>query len=91
MKTSAWESLLNKVADLKARSFIKKRLQHKCFRVNFRKFFKTPFFTEHFWWLLLKRVCEGTRLVKLLQFCHFTIFEINHSWFRKMPIKKNNE
>ena len=31
------ESLFNKVAGLKAYNFIKKRFQHKCFPVNFRK------------------------------------------------------
>ena len=25
-----------------------------CFPVNFVKFLRTPFFTEHLWWLLLK-------------------------------------
>ena len=90
-KTSVLESLFKKTGGLKAWRFIKKRLQHKCFPVNFHKFLKTPFFTEHLRWLLLKRVCEGTSLVKILQSCHFNIFGINHRWFRKMPIKKNNE
>ena len=27
-------------------------LWHRCFPVNFAKFLRTPFFTEHFWWLL---------------------------------------
>ena len=31
-----------------------KRLWHKCFPVNFAKFLRTPFFTEHLRWLLLK-------------------------------------
>ena len=34
-----------------------KRLCHRCFPVNFAKFLRTPFFTEHFWWLLLKTLC----------------------------------
>ena len=34
-------------------NFIKKRLWHKCFPVNFAKFL-TPFLTEHLWWLVLK-------------------------------------
>ena len=29
------------------------RLQHKCFPVKFVTFLKTPYFTEHLWWLLL--------------------------------------
>ena len=36
------ESLLNKVAGLKACIFIKKRLQHRCFPVNIAKFLRTP-------------------------------------------------
>ena len=34
-------------------NFIKKRLWHRCFPVNFAKFLRTPFFTEHLRWLLL--------------------------------------
>ena len=48
------ESLLNKVADLKARNFIKKKLEHRCFPVKYAKFFRTPSFTEHLRWLLLE-------------------------------------
>ena len=32
---------------------LKKRLWHRCFPVNFAKFLRTTFFTEHLWWLLL--------------------------------------
>ena len=32
----------------------KKNLWHRCFPVNFSKFLRTPFFTEHLRWLLLK-------------------------------------
>ena len=53
--------------------------------------FKNIFFTEHLRWLILERFCEGASLVKVLHFCHFNIFGINHRCFRKMPIKKNNE
>ena len=31
----------------------KKRLWHRCFPMNFAKFFRTPFLTEHIRWLLL--------------------------------------
>ena len=34
-------------------TLIKKRLWHRCFLVNFTKFLKKPFLTEHLWWLLL--------------------------------------
>ena len=34
-------------------TLLKKRLWHRCFPVNFAKFLRTPFLTEHFRWLLL--------------------------------------
>ena len=34
-------------------TLLKKRLWHRCFPVNFVKFLRTPFFTEHLGWLLL--------------------------------------
>ena len=46
-------SLFNKVADLMPVTLLKKKLQQRCSTVNFAKFLKTPFFTEHFRWLLL--------------------------------------
>ena len=52
-KRPVFESLLNKVAGLKACNFIKKWLQHSSFPVKFEKFLRTPFFTEHLRWLLL--------------------------------------
>ena len=41
----------NKVAG-QACKFVKKRLWHRCFLVNFAKFFGTLFCIEHLWWLL---------------------------------------
>ena len=34
----------------------KKRLWHRVFPENFAKFLRTPFVTEHLWWLLLTTV-----------------------------------
>ena len=45
----------NKVAGLRPATLLKKRLWHRHFPVNFVKFLRTPFFTEHLRWLLLKR------------------------------------
>ena len=36
-------------------TLLKKRLWHRCFPVNFAKFLRPPFFTEHLWWLLLEK------------------------------------
>ena len=43
----------NKVAGLRPATLLKKRPWHRCFPVNLAKFLRTPFFTEHFRWLLL--------------------------------------
>ena len=43
----------NKVAGLRPATLLKKRLWHRRFPVNFTKFQRTPFLTEHLWWLLL--------------------------------------
>ena len=40
-KTIVLESYFNKVADLKACSFVKKWLQHRCFPMNIAKFLRT--------------------------------------------------
>ena len=34
-------------------TLLKKRLWHRCFRVDFAKFIRTHFLTEHLQWLLL--------------------------------------
>ena len=34
-------------------TLLKKRLCHMCFAMNFVKFLKTPFLSEHLWWLFL--------------------------------------
>ena len=47
---------------IKLQPLLKKRLWHWCFPVNFAKFLRTPFFTEHLWWLLLEERCEGKSL-----------------------------
>ena len=48
-KTPVLGSLFNKVVGLQACNYIKKRVQHRCFLWNFRKFLRTSF---------LKNICE---------------------------------
>ena len=43
----------NKVVGLRPATLLKKRLWHRCFPMNFPKFLRTPFLTEHLRWLLL--------------------------------------
>ena len=55
----------NKVAGLGPATLLKKRLWHRCFPVNFVKFLRTPFLTEHLWWLLLHGHPSWTHLLIL--------------------------
>ena len=48
----------NNVAGLRPATLLKKRLWHRCFPVNFLKFLRTLFFTEHLWWLLLQLLSQ---------------------------------
>ena len=54
------KSLSDKVVGLKVCNYIKNRLQHRCFPVNFGKFLRTSVFIEHFRWLLLTTVLNIT-------------------------------
>ena len=47
---------LNKVEGLRPSTFLKKRLRHRCFPVNFPKFLRTPFLQNTSGSLLLKLV-----------------------------------
>ena len=66
-KAVIWRSSVKKV-DLEL--YFKKRLQHRYFPVNFVKFLRTPFFTEHLPWLLLSFIILT-----------FTILEKNRHFF----------
>ena len=46
-------SFLTKLQAWRPATLLKKRLWHRCFAVNFTKFLRTPFLTEHIRWLLL--------------------------------------
>ena len=52
-ETQVLESLFNNVSGLRACNFIKKRLEHRCFPVNFAKFLRRSFLIEQLRWLLL--------------------------------------
>ena len=52
-KHLCWILFFNKVTVLRPATVLKKRLQYRCFPVNFGKFSRTTFFTEHLWWRLL--------------------------------------
>ena len=46
-KTPVPESLF--IIKLQPATLLKKKLWHRRFPVNFAKFLRTPFFTDHFW------------------------------------------
>ena len=47
--TCARVSFFNKVTGVRPATLLKKRLWHRRFSVNFVKFLRTNFFTEHLW------------------------------------------
>ena len=51
-ENGSWSIRLISKAAGKSRpaTLFKKSLWHRCLSVNFEKFLRTPFFTEHFWW-----------------------------------------
>ena len=57
------KKVLLKFSGLHACNLIKKRLQHRCFSVNFAKFLRTPVFVEHLRWLLLLLLDKNTYYV----------------------------
>ena len=65
-KTPVLESLFNKLAELKACNFIKKRLQHRCFPVKFAKFLRTPILKNICGRLLLKEMNIMNNILKAL-------------------------
>ena len=48
------ETFFNKITGPRPVTLLKKRLRHRCFPVNFGKFLRTTFPTEHVQWLLLQ-------------------------------------
>ena len=57
----------NKVGGLRPTISLKKRLRHRCFAVNFAKFLRPPFFTEHLWWLLLAVLLESKKVADVFK------------------------
>ena len=49
----------NKVTGLRPATLLTKRFWYRCFPVNFAKLLRTPFLTEHLWWLILEALRES--------------------------------
>ena len=56
-----------------------KRLWHRCFPVNFSKFLRKTFFTEHLRWLLLESHTLSTSIFATLIFHQKEIFPLSTS------------
>ena len=52
------------VPELRPETLLKKTLWHRCFLVNFVKFLRTPFLTEHHRWVLLLLVNFSSIMLK---------------------------
>ena len=68
---------------LRPATLLKKRLCHRGFPVNFEKFLRTPFLTEHIWWLLLEllnddfqKLCQDRKHWFVLEKKHITNFRL---------------
>ena len=67
-KATVLDSLFTKVAGLKVCSFIKKRLQHRCFPVNIAKFLRTPILKNICKWLPLKLIkIPSSKVIKFFR------------------------
>ena len=67
----------------------KKRLQQRCFSVNFAKFLKTPFFTKYLWWLLLfLSVNDTCKVYEWKLIFDYRIHEKNSSHWPKRKMTK---
>ena len=62
LKSAFKRKVLQQSSGLQA--FVKKRLQHGCFPVNFPKVLETAFFIEQFWWLFFNYVLVSERIFK---------------------------
>ena len=76
----------NKVAGLKPATLLKERLWHRRFPVNFGKFVRKSFFTEHLWWLLLQL---GEVVFQKLSFDSYEKLSLKQFSFNILNIWKN--
>ena len=78
-ETPVLGSLFNKVAALKAYSFIKKRLQHRCFPVNIAKFLKTAFIYLYILYLMLTIYSYYYKKIKQLHIIFCMLIHVNYN------------
>ena len=84
---------LNKVAGLRPATLLKNRFWLRCFPVNFVKFLRIPFLTEHLLWLLLENLqfiehniaisfCPSRCLLRFVLPLHFSMADVFSSWIQ---------
>ena len=86
------DSLFDKVRELQACNFIKKRLQHWCFPGNIAKCLRIALLTEYFRWLLLWNMVSWINLLGeniLTWNCDLWSVNLNTE-MRSAEAKKNN-
>ena len=64
---------------LRPATLLKKRPWHRCFPVNFAKFLRIPFVTEHLWWLLLKKRLEWIKGIAKTFICPNSLYIVYNS------------
>ena len=57
---------------------LRQRLWYRCFSVNFEKFLRTPFLTEHLRWLLLNHLCYSILRKAGKKLSHVTEYIYNY-------------
>ena len=76
---------------LRPATLLKNRLWHRYFPVNFTKFLRTPFFTEHLRWLLLKEDRRTPkRILERQHWFYFGVFIASFSVGKNL-FKVNNK
>ena len=65
--------LFNKIVGVRPATLLKKRLWHRGFPVNFAKFIRTSFLTEHFQWLFLSFFSSISDIIFLLLELKFVV------------------
>ena len=65
-------------------NFIKKRLWHRCFPMNVAKFLRTPFYIEHLWRLLQKRMKIMRAKIRHIYQCQIFINQSRVSFLRQL-------
>ena len=88
LKSQVWEAVVRRCSMKKGvlRNFAKftgKHLRQSFFLIKLQappKFLRTPFFTEHLWWLLLRfRVCNFTKMMFMSQL-QTQLFASSYIW-----------